>query len=610
MEESANKKWVFIAIFAITALAFIAQLASLQIFDDTYKQVANSNAIRKYTQYPARGYIYDRNGEVLVYNEVSYDLMVVPSEMAELDTAELCRLAGIPQAEFKKSLDQINKLIKQRRLGKSTPTAIVKQMGKLEVAALEEKMYKFPSFFLQPRILRKYPKPIAANVLGYISEVNDENLKNDPYYKPGDYIGNTGLEESYETVLRGVKGSKNVFVDNLGNPRGSYMNGEYDTASVAGKSLTTTLDMVLQEYGELLMQNKKGAIVAIEPESGEILAMVTSPGYDPNLLVGRGIRKNYGSLVMNEDLPLFNRAVMDGYPPGSTFKLLQAAIGLQLGVLKPETRYHCGGGFRVGGHIVKCHPHAPNPDLRYSIQTSCNPYYCATFRDIINSRNTAEEGYQVWRDYITAFGLGTNFPDSDLPNVKSGLIPKTSFYDKWYGKGKWKATTIISLGIGQGEIKTNALQLANMTAAIANRGWWITPHLGKAVDGQKLNMFKKNQTGIESQYMEIIAESMGLVMTGGTGRSVKIADLTMGGKTGTAQNPHGDNHSVFVSFAPLDKPKIAIGVLVENAGYGATWAAPIASLMIEKYLFREIKRTDMEKRMLQGNLIKKNKAAN
>jgi len=604
MDNTENKKWIFIGIFVITALAFIIKLANLQIFDPTYKKVANSNAIRKYTQYPARGYILDRNGEVLVYNEVSYDLMVVPAELQEHDTLELCRLADIKIEEFRKSLQSINEQIKQRRLAKSTPTPIIKQMGKLEVATLEEKMYKFPSFFLQPRILRKYPKPIAANVLGYISEVDDKTLKEDKYYKPGDYIGNTGIEKSYEEVLRGVKGVKNIYVDNLGNPKGSYMNGDYDTASIAGKNLTTTLDINLQEYGEKLMANKKGAIVAIEPATGEILAMVTAPGYDPNLLVGRGIRKNYGTLVMDKNLPLFNRAVMDGYPPGSTFKLLNAAIGLQLGVLKPETRYPCGGGFRVGNHVVKCHPHAGPPDLRYSIQTSCNPYYCATFRDIINHGKTVEEGYQVWRNYVTAFGLGTNFPDSDIPNVKSGLIPKTTFYDKWYGQGKWKATTIISLGIGQGEIKANALQLANMAAAIANRGWWITPHLGKKIDDETINKFKKNNTGVDPKHMEVIVEAMGLVMTGGTGRSVKIPDLTMGGKTGTAQNPHGDNHSVFVSFAPLDQPKIAIAVLVENAGYGATWAAPIASLMIEKYIYGEVKRKDMENRMFNGVLIK------
>jgi len=605
MNESENKKWIFIGMFAFVGIAFLAKLSVLQIFDPTYKQIANANAIRKLTQYPARGYILDRNGEVLVYNEVSYDLMVVPAELgAPLDTMALCGLADIDIADFRKNLQNIQDQVKARKLGKSTPSPVVKQMSKLEVATLEERMYEFPAFFLQPRILRKYPKPIAANILGYISEVDDKKLKEDPYYKPGDYIGNTGIEKSYEEVLRGIKGVKNIFVDNKGNPHGSYMNGQYDTASVAGQNLTSTLDILIQEYGEKLMAHKKGAIVAIEPESGEVLAMVTAPSYDPNLLVGRGIRKNYGKLVMDHNLPLFNRAIMDGYPPGSTFKLLNAAIGLQLGVLTPSTRYPCGGGFRVGGHVVGCHAHPGPPDLLFSIQTSCNSYYCAAFRDIVNHGRNTEEGYITWRKYITAFGLGTNFPDSDIPNVKSGLIPQSTFYDKWYGRGKWKPTTIISLGIGQGELKVNALQLANMTAALANGGWWITPHLGKKVDNESIRIFKRNETGIKPEYISIVKEGMQRVMTGGTGRGAQIPGITSGGKTGTAQNPHGEDHSVFVCFAPADKPKIAIAVLVENAGFGATWAGPIASLMIEKYLFREVKRPDLEKRIMEGVLIK------
>ncbi|MCG9912297.1 MAG: penicillin-binding protein 2 [Flavobacteriales bacterium] len=606
MNETGNKKWIFVGVFLFLGTVFLLKLAMLQIFDEDYKKYANMNAIRRVVQFPPRGYILDRNGELMVYNEVSYDLMVIPREAEELDTTEFCMLADMSKEEFVKGMSNIFDQVEKKRLSRSQPTPLIKQMAKENVATLEEKMYKYPGYFLQPRILRKYPKPVGAHILGYIGEADENLINSDSYYKPGDYVGKSGLEKSYEEVLRGVKGVKNLYVDNLNNPKGSYMDGQYDTTAVPGKNITCTIDLNLQEYGEQLMVNKKGGIVAIEPKTGEILAMVSSPTYDPNLLVGRGIRKNYPILLQDKNLPLFNRTNMDGYPPGSTFKLLNGLIGLQLGVITPETKYGCAGGFVAGGLRVGCHAHASPSDLRYSIQTSCNAYYCQVFRAIVQNEKKAEDGFNIWREYMLSFGIGSDFPDSDIPNTKTGLLPTAERYNKIYGKGGWKALTIISLAIGQGEMKVNVLQLANMTAMIANRGYFITPHLLKSIhenDTDRKVQFKKNQTKVDAKHFDPVIEGMECVVTGGTGRVTQIDTIRIGGKTGTAQNPHGKDHSVFIAFAPVNDPKIAIAVFVENSGFGATWAAPIASLMIEKYLRGKISRPDMEKRMFEGNLM-------
>ena len=485
------------------------------------------------------------------------------------------------------------------------PYTFIKEMTKESVAALEEKMYKFEGYYLQPRILRRYPLGIASHVLGYIAEADTSVTNRNPYYKPGDYIGISGIEKSYEEVLRGKKGVKNVFVDVHNNIKGSYMDGLYDTTAVPGENLTISIDAELQAYGEKLMQNKRGAIVAIEPATGEVLVLISSPSYDPNLLVGRGIRKFYPALARDSLNPLYNRAIMDGYPPGSTFKLLHALIGQQRGVLTPNTVYGCGGGFSIGSHIVKCHPHGGPPDLRQAIQISCNSYFCRVFANIVTNNKDADKRYADWRSYIINFGLGEKFSDTDIPNVKSGLVPKTEYYDRYHGKGRWKAFTIISLGIGQGELKVNVLQLANFTAAIANRGWWITPHLLKKVGDSPVlqDLFKKHYCWIDTVHFRPVIEGMERVILGGTGRVARIDSISLCGKTGTAQNPHGEDHSIFVCFAPKEQPKIAMAVFIENAGFGATWAAPIASLMVEFYLKRRITRPDLEKRMLNGNLL-------
>ncbi|MCS6979501.1 MAG: penicillin-binding protein 2 [Flavobacteriales bacterium] len=606
MTQAAYKKFVYIGITLGLGLIFILRLLQLQLLDPEYKRFAQAQAIRRVIQYPARGGIFDRHGIPLVTNEDFYDLMVIPKEAKPLDTAEFCRLTDIRREEFIRKFSMMDSLIRRKKLGPRQPYAFIKEMNKESVAALEEKLYKFEGFYLQPRILRRYPMAIAAHVLGYIAEADSSVTHRNPYYKPGDYVGISGIEKSYEEVLRGKKGVRNVYVDVHNNLKGSYMDGAYDTAAVPGQNLVISLDAELQAYGERLMQNKRGAIVALEPSTGEVLALISSPAYDPNLLVGRGIRKNYPLLARDSLNPLYNRAIMDGYPPGSTFKLLHALIAQQMGVLSPSSTYPCGGGFSIGSHVVKCHPHGGPTDLRQAIQISCNSYFCRVFTNIVTNNKDAARRYALWRDFIVRFGLGAKMPDTDIPNVKSGLVPKPEYYDRFHGPGRWKAFTIISLGIGQGELKVNVLQLANFTAAIANRGWWITPHLVKKIGGeavQSMNVFQRHETGIDTTHFRPVIEGMERVITGGTGRIARIDSVTLCGKTGTAQNPHGQDHSIFVCFAPKDNPQIALAVFIENAGFGATWAAPIASLMVEFYLKRRITRPDLEKRMLNGNLL-------
>ncbi|MCS6982073.1 MAG: penicillin-binding transpeptidase domain-containing protein [Flavobacteriales bacterium] len=606
MNDSEYKKYVYIGVVVGLALIFVLRLIQLQLLDPDYKHFAQSQAIRRVIQYPARGGIVDRYGIPLVTNEDFYDLMVVPALAKPLDTAEFCRLTDIDKAEFIAKFAQIDSLIKKKKLGSRQPFTFIKEMTKESVAPLEEKMYKFEGYYLQPRILRRYPLKIAPHVLGYIAEADTALTRRDSYYKPGDYVGISGIEKAYEEVLRGRKGVKHAFVDVHNNLKGSYMNGAYDTSAVPGQDLAISLDAELQAYGERLMRNKRGAIVALEPATGEILALISSPSYDPNLLVGRGIRKYYPLLARDSLKPLYNRAIMDGYPPGSTFKLLHALIAQQMGVLSPSTVYPCGGGFSIGSHVVKCHPHGGPTDLRQAIQISCNSYFCRVFTNIITNTKEAEKHYTIWRKYITAFGIGEKMSDTDIPHLKAGLVPRPEYYDRYHGKGRWKAFTIISLGIGQGELKANVLHLANMAAAIANRGWWITPHLVKKI-GRKpveaLSLFRRHETGIDTAYFRPVVEGMERVILAGTGRIARIDSISLCGKTGTAQNPHGEDHSIFVCFAPKENPKIALAVFIENAGFGATWAAPIASLMVEFYLKRRISRPHLEERMLNANLL-------
>lgn len=610
MQDGTGRKYVYFGIFIFIALAFVFKLFQLQVMDSSYKKYADMYAIRRLVRYPARGNILDRNGKLMVGNEFAYDLIMIPTEAKEIDTTELCRLADISQDEFVKVTETAWQRIKEKKQSKTEGVPIVKDLSKESVAALQEKLYDFTGYYLDKKALRKYQRPIAAHILGEVGEVDTTVTNHDPYYRPGDYIGRSGIEKSYEEILRGVKGVRKVFVDVHNNEKGSYLDGEEDTASVQGENLTVTLDMDLQEYGERLMQNKKGAIVVIEPKTGEVLTLLSSPTYDPNLLVGRGRKKNYPTLLLDPGKPLYNRAIMDGYPPGSTFKVFQALAGQQEGVLYPSTVHACGGGFRLSAtQRVGCHGHR-NADLRFSITTSCNAYYCAVFNDIVKKYKNPAVGYNVWRNYAVKFGFGQKFPESDIPNIKSGNIPTAEYYDKIYRKGGWTSMTIISLGIGQGEVQANALQIANLACIVANKGYYITPHVGKKIGDQEVNekgdRFTKHYVGVDEKYFDVVIQGMyGAVHEpGGTAGNVRMDSIVICGKTGTAQNPHGAHHSVFMCYAPMDDPKIAVGILVENAGFGSTYAAPIASLLIELYLTGTVKRKDMEKRMIETNLIK------
>ena len=557
------------------------------------------------TQYPARGLIYDRNGELLVYNEAAYDMMVIPRQVDEMDTAEFCRLLEMDMETFRE------RIRKARRYSYYKPTVFESQISRENFGALQEKMFMFPGFFVQPRTLRKYPSPIASHILGYVGEANARTIERNPYYKSGDYIGISGIEKSYEEELRGQKGMKIRVVDVHNRDMGSFQEGRYDTISSPGTNLWSSIDMNLQAYGELLMRNKKGSIVAIEPSTGEILCLVTSPSYDPNLLVGRIRTKNFSMLSADSiNIPLFNRALMATYPPGSTFKLANALVAEQEEIISPYTQHSCVGGFPLGnGHVVACHKHESPVNLVYSIQQSCNTYYCKVFKGILDKYGfyETEKGYNAWRDHILSLGFGKKL-GLDLPSELSGNIPPTTYYDKYYGKGRWRSMTVISLAIGQGEILTTPVQLANMAAVIANRGYYYTPHIikgiGKKSSVNKLFM-KRNSSSIDPGFFDPVIEGMEQVVLAGTATNAHLDSVAICAKTGTAQNPHGDNHSIFVAFAPKENPQIAISVIVENAGWGTTWAAPIASLMIEKYLRGEVKRKRVEEWLVNGNLIGK-----
>ena len=611
MNQLSERKYIIAGVIILIGLIYIFRLFYIQVIDDSYKLDARNQAFRYNTEFPVRGYIYDRNNKLLVYNEAAYDLMVLPKKIKNLDTMDFCNLLGITKELFikkmKKAVQAPNSPRKQ--------SIFEKQLSPKEYASLQERLYRFPGFYVQSRTLRKYPKKIAAHMLGYIGEASKETTEKDPYYNEGDYLGISGIEKTYEKALRGKKGMHIMMVDVHNREKGSYMNGLYDTMAIPGKPLTSTIDRDLQEYAELLMQNKIGSVVALDPSTGEILSIVTSPTYDPNLFVGRARNKNYGLLSQDSiGKPLFNRSTMASYPPGSTFKLIMALIGLHEGVLTPGTRYPCARGYPPLGGRPKCHPHPSPQDLVGAIGTSCNSYFSFVFKSVIDDKKYHDtyKAYSNWRDIATSFCLGTK-TGSDLANELRGNVPSIKYYDKVFGKGSWKASTVISLGIGQAEMGITPLQNANLVAIIANKGWYYTPHIVKAIGGNPndtlLARFKvKHNTMITDTniYNEVI-KGMARAVEGGTAGALKIEGIPYGAKTGTAQNPHGKDHSVFVCFAPLENPKIAVGILIENAGFGSTWAGPIARLMMEKYLKGKITRPDLEKRMIEGDLIHKAK---
>jgi penicillin-binding protein 2 len=601
MNGSSGRKFTVLFIFAAIVAIFLLRLFYIQVVDNSYKLSANNNVLRYVTDYPARGLIYDRNGKLVVYNAPVYDLMIIPKQAKNIDTAEFCRLAGITSTEYDISYK------KAKAFSPVKASIFIKQLSVETYAALQEKLYKFPGFYAQPRTLRKYPTPLAAHLFGYIGEVDTNITKKNPYYKEGDYIGKSGIEQSYEEVLRGKRGLRIKMVDVHNREKGSFQEGRYDTVALAGKNLTLSLDADLQRYGEELMQNKVGGIVAIDPSSGEILACISGPTYNPNLLVGRERTKNYATLLFEPTKPLFNRALMAYYPPGSTFKLINDLIAEQEGVLFQQTMYYCGGGYRMGSRIVKCEGAHGYSNLIYAIGRSCNTYQCNVYRSILDQNKYAstQEGYQAWRDHVLTFGIGKRLY-SDLPQELKGNVPSVEYYDRYHGKGRWRSTHIISLAIGQGELGVTPLQMANTMCIIANRGFYYVPHIVKAIaDSAGINPYfrEKQYTSVEPKYYEPVIDGMQMVVEAGTAAASKIKDITMCGKTGTSQNPHGKDHSLFVGFAPRDNPKIAIGIMVENGGFGSEWAAPIASLMIEKYLTDSVSRPDLEKRMKEGVII-------
>jgi penicillin-binding protein 2 len=598
-----NRPYIIGGFFSVIIIIFIVRLFSIQVVDDSFKTSSENNVIRKETDHPRRGLIYDRNNELIVYNEAAYDLMITPNQASSIDTNLICSLLSIDTLALEKRLE------KAESYSMYKSSVFMKQISVETYTKLQENMFLMPGFYVQARTLRKYPYSTASHLLGYVGEVNQQIIKKNPYYKEGDYIGVSGIEKAYEDKLKGIKGEKLLLKDVHNNIKGSFKNGKFDTKSIPGKNLTSSIDIFLQNYGEQLMKNKRGSVVAIEPSTGEILCLVSAPNYDPNTLVGRKRSENY--TVLNNDSinkPLFNRAALAQYPPGSTFKLINALIGLQEKVIKSSTHFECDDGFVYGEEKrkMKCHEHRSPLNLEESIANSCNAYFCNVYKSIIENYPTTYEGYDAWRNYVMSFGLG-NWLNNDLPTGQKGFVPNKNYYDKIYGKKRWKSLTNLSLSIGQDALLTTPIQMANMTAAIANRGYYYTPHIIKKIESDSIeSRFKtKIYTEIDSSYFDIVIKGMQEVVENkelGTSNIAKMDDVTVCGKTGTAQNPHGEDHSIFIGFAPKDKPKIALAVYVENGGWGSTWAVPIGSLMIEKYINDTISRQYLEERIVNGEI--------
>lgn len=601
-----KRKYVIGGFIVVIVLIFIIRLFELQVCDSKYKQYADSNAFLRKTVYPSRGLIYDRNGELIVYNQPAYDVMMIPRDVQPFDTLDFCNTLQISRAEFDQRMRDLRENPSYSSYSQQT---FMTHLSAKDYGRLQEKLYRFPGFFIQKRILRQYNHLAGANFFGNIREVNSRDIERDDYYRPGDYTGDLGIEKSYEYALRGEKGMEILIRDAYGKIQGRYDGGRQDIKAISGKSLTLGIDIELQEYGEKLMQNKIGAIVAIEPSTGEILAMVSSPTYDPTLLVGRERGKNYRELVRNKYKPLYDRSIMAAYPPGSTFKPTQGLIFEQEGIIDVNTLYPCYHGYINGGLRVGCHGHESPIALRAALRTSCNAFFCWGFKNMIDRRSkygSSSAAFEVWKNHLVSMGYGYKL-GVDLPGESRGFIPNSAFYDKIYGKNRWSANTIISVAIGQGEVLATPLQIANLCATIANRGYFITPHIVKAIEGDTLpSMYmEKRFPTVDRSYYDNIVEGMRMAVMAGTCRNARFGDVAVCGKTGTAQNPHGRDHSAFMGFAPMDNPKIAICVYVENAGFGATYGVPIGGLMMEKYLTGKIspERKYLEQRMLESNTI-------
>ena len=604
-----NRRYVISGLIIVLAVIYIIRLFELQVFETKYKENADSNAFLRKTIYPARGQIYDRNGKLVVYNQPAYDVMVIPREIGDFDTIDFCKTLRITKENLISQFEDMRNPRKNPGYSSYTQQVLITNLSAQDYGRLQEKLYRFPGFFIQKKILREYANCHAANVLGNIREVNANDLENDTYYKAGDYTGDLGIEKSYEHYLRGRKGQEILIRDAHGRIKGKYENGAKDIAAIAGRDLKLGIDIQLQEYGEKLMQGKIGAIVAIEPSTGEILALVSSPTYDPNELIGRDRGKNYRRLVNNPYKPLFDRAIMAAYPPGSTFKPTQGLIFRQEGIISLTTSYPCYHGYINGGLKVGCHGHESPITLKPAIRTSCNAFFCWGFKNMIDRRSkygSPSKAFEIWKNYMVDLGYGYKL-GIDLPGESRGFIPNSKFYSKIYGDNRWSANTVISIAIGQGEILATPLQIANLSATIANRGYYITPHVVKEIEDTVMpsKYTNRHQVSIDRRYFEEIVEGMRMAVTGGTCRQAQFEGYEVCGKTGTAQNPHGRDHSAFMGFAPMVNPKIAICVYVENAGFGATYGVPIGGLMMEMYLNRKIapNRKYIEERMLNSNTI-------
>lgn len=580
-----KRKYVIGGIAISIVLIFIARLFILQILTDDYKKNADSNAFLKKIQYPSRGVMYDRNNKLLVYNQPSYDVMIITKEINELDTLDLCQTLNITKAYFIKRMNDIKNRVINPGYSKYTHQLFMTQLSAEECGVFQEKLFKFPGFYIQRRTIRQYNYNSAAHALGDIAEVSKRDIEEDEYYLSGDYIGKQGIEKSYEKQLRGQKGIEILLRDAHGRIQGKYMDGQFDQKPVPGKDLTLSLDIELQMLGEKLMEGKIGSIVAIEPETGEILCLVSSPTFDPRRMIGRQRGKNHLALERDIQKPLLNRAIMGAYPPGSTFKAAQGLTYLQEGIIDPSTIFPCYHGFVYGALKVGCHAHAAPLPLIPALATSCNSYFCWGLYRMMGSKKygSPQKAMTVWKDHMVSMGFGYKL-GVDLPGEKRGLIPNADFYDKAY-RGSWNGLTVISIGIGQGEVLLTPLQIANMCATIANRGHFMTPHIVRKIQGEQLDSLYRfpRYTSVDKKHYETVVKGMRAAVLGGTCRAANIPGIEVCGKTGTAEN-RGHDHSVFMGFAPMEKPKIAVAVYVENGGFGAVYGVPLGALIMEKYI--------------------------
>jgi len=633
MNIAAQRQRTIQIVFVLAGIVLAGKAAQLQLFDDSFRRRADATTIEKLTVYPPRGLVYDRKGRLIVNNKAMYDLMVTYNQLDKnMDTLRFCQWIGIDKAEFKL---RMNKDWRSGKFSKSVPFVFDKKISIEKYARLQESLYQFPGFFVQVRNIRGYPFNAGAHVLGYINEVDPRDIERSKMerelrkkeggetegdidvYESGDYIGAAGLESKYEFYLKGEKGTTSLLKDNLGRIVGKYMNGGFDTAAVPGHDLISAIDIDLQAYGERLMQNKTGSVVAIEPKTGQILCMISAPFYDPNLLAMTQERGNIFSQLLTDSLkPFFDRTVMAKYPPGSIFKTVVTLVGLQEGTLNPAHGISCGGGYFYAGRLYKCHKHGHIGNVVDAIANSCNTYYFNEFRNEIDKFGfyNPHQGLDMFVEYARQMGLGTQL-GIDYPNENQGNIPNSAYYDKIYPKrlGSWKSPTIMSVGIGQGEIQLTTLQMANLAACIANKGYWYSPRLAKEFrDGTPIDSmyYKKHEVKIEQRWFDLVQEGMAECVNRGTARIAQVPGIQVCGKTGTSQNPHGQDHSVFYAFAPKENPKIAIAVYVENAGWGASYAAPIAGLMIEKLLNDTIAtaRLPIQERMVNADLIHKGRS--